>query len=361
MGEYQNNDHFLGACDLPKRRMWTEVVMDFWAAKFPVQRGGPIWWFVKRFCLLFVIWFFGLLASAYDGVLTGYLLNLQFHVMFFVTGMVVLYATGGLRSFLEWLPEWASPILRLDESEFKQFLEKGERWATSFLPPSLWTVAMMLLYLSSSQETIVQSLTARSVVEFGLGLFSYLLQGTGIWIIISIWLVVFRVSRQPLDLQLSPQTSKTFRPLAMPSLYGAASFFLIIFLIPFFQPLTSILELTVFGLFILFGALAFLVPFYNIHLVLVRLKKDELLSISEETSKLIRELNETLLEQPARDSGDRIRTIAARLLALHIREKRVEEAQEWPVDISFFSALGGLILMASGRLIMTLVERIFLS
>lgn len=341
--------------------MWIEAVMDFWVAKFPLRTAGPLWWLFKGFCLFFVIWLFGLMAYAYDGMLTNYLHNLQFHVMFFVTCMIILYGTRGFRSFLEWLPEWASPILKLDESEFEQFFHKGERWATSFFPPLLWMIAIMVLYLSGSQGTVIQGLTARSVWDFGFYIFYYLLTGTGIWIIMSLWLLIFRVSRQPLDLQLSPQTSKTFRPLAMPSLYGAASFFLIIFLIPFFYPLTSILELTVFGLFILFGALAFLVPFYNIHLVLVRLKKDELLGISEETSKLIRELNETLLEQPARDSGDRIRTIAARLLALHIREKRVEEAQEWPVDISFFSALGGLILMASGRLIMALVERIFLS
>lgn len=334
--------------------MWIEIITDFWVEKFPIQKSGLFWWFLKIFCFLFVVWFSGILAYAFDGILIRYVYNLELHASFFGNGIIIFYGTRGFRSFLEWLPKWARPILKLDKAEFKKFFEKGERWASSFFPVFLFALAMTLINFYASPQTIVEGLTAHSAWNLAFIFFLYLLVGTGIWIIVSLWLIIFWVSRQPLNLQLSPQASKTFRPLAIPSLYAAVCFFLAISIVPFFYPPTSITDLVIYGLFIMFGALAFLIPFYNIHLVLIRLKKHEQLKIDEETNELMRELNEAL----AKHQNKNITTITARLLALQIREKSVTKAEEWPVNIRYFSALSGIALMALGRLIVELVMRI---
>lgn len=327
--------------------------MDSWEERFPIQKSGFFWWFVRVFCFLFVIWFSGLLAYAFDGVIIRYMSNLQLHASFFGNGIIILYGTRGFRSFLEWLPEWARPVLKLNRAEFRKFFEKGERWTSSFFPVFISALAMTSINLYASPQ--IEGLTVHSTWNFAFIFFLYLLVGTGIWIIVSLWLIIFRVSRQPLNLELSPETSRTFRPLAIPSLYGAICFFLAISIVSFFYPPTSFTGLVIYSLFILFGALAFLIPFYNIHLVLTRIKKRELQKVGEETSKLIRELNEALVEH---QNSEKMTTITARLLALQIREKSAKEAEEWPVNISYFSALSGIALMAFGRLIVELVMRI---
>ena len=329
--------------------------MDFWVEKFPIHKSGLFWWFVRIFCFLFVIWSSGLLAHAFDGMLTSFVSNLPLHAAFFGNGIIILYGTKGIRSFLEWLPKWARPILKLDKAEFNKFLEKGERWVSSFFPIFLFALAITSINFFAMSQAVVEGLTLHSAWNLAFSFFFYLIIGTGVWIILSLWLIIFRVSRQPLNLQLSPQPSKTFRPLAIPSLYAAICFFLAISIGPFFYPPTSIADFAIYGLFIMFGASAFLIPFYNIHLVLIRLKKHELQNIDEETNVLMKELNEALTEH--RNSKN-ITTITARLLALQIKEKNVTKAEEWPVNTSYFSILSGTILMALGRIIVELFSRI---
>ena len=96
--------------------------------------------------------------------------------------------------------------------------------------------------------------------------------------------------------------------------------------------------------FILFGVVAFLLPFYNIHRALVKLKKRELEEIEEETDKLIQELTETSPKHPAGHSKDHIIEITSSLVSLHIRERSVAEADEWPIDITVLSILAGIVL-----------------
>lgn len=97
---------------------------------------------------------------------------------------------------------------------------------------------------------------------------------------------------------------------------------------------------------ILFGVIAFLLPFYNIHRALVKLKRRELEAIEEESNKLIGELTETLAHAyPAGNSKDNISLINSRLNILHIRERSVTEADEWPIDVTVLSLLAGIVLM----------------
>lgn len=340
---------------MSRYRIWVEVITDFWMERFPIRKSGSFWWFVKMLCFLLVIWFSGFLAFAFDGVAIRYLSNLSLHAQFFGTGILVLWGTRSFRSFLEWLPKWARPVLKLGDVEFEDLFKKVERSVCSFFPIFLIALAMIFLNLYISSQTFFDYLTVHSAWNFAFICFFFLLGGTGMWIIVSLWLSIFWLSRQPLNLRLSFDTSKTFRPLAIPSLYAALCFFVAISIVPFFYPPTSFSEVTIYGLFILFGALAFFIPFYNIHSVLVQLKKQELQRIDKETNELIRELEDASTKKP---TSDNVTTIVARLLALQIKEKIVRKAEEWPVNISFFSALWGIALMAFVRVIVELVTRI---
>jgi hypothetical protein len=104
----------------------------------------------------------------------------------------------------------------------------------------------------------------------------------------------------------------------------------------------------------LFGVLTFLGPFYSIHLALIRLKECELQKLEKKQGELVENLDVALAE----DRDDNILGITARLVALQVREKDITEAEEWPVNLTYLSALSGLALMTGGRLIVELVTRI---
>jgi len=340
--------------------MWTEVIINLWLEKFPIGDISWFWWFVRRLTFLFIIWLLGLFIFALDGMFILYVSNFGNYAVLFGIGIMAFIGTDGLHSFLEWLPKWARPILKLENKEFEEFFQRGERWAFSFFP-CLILAMMFFLFVSTEQfyvfeQTIAQGFRAYFAWNFAFTFFVWLLVGTGIWIVISQWLLIFRLSRQPLSLQLSSTTSKTFRPLALQTLYGAACVFLGTSIFAFISPPASSLDLVRFLFFVVFGALAFLSPFYNIHSVLLRLKKQELQKIEKEANKLIKDLKD-LIERPTQNSRDEIPIITARLLALHITEKSVREAEDWPVDISFFSTLVALVLTP---LLIELAMRIFL-
>lgn len=87
------------------------------------------------------------------------------------------------------------------------------------------------------------------------------------------------------------------------------------------------------------------------------MKKQELSKISEESEKLLQQLDEILAKQPAKQASDQTLTIMARLFSLQIKEKHVKAAQEWPIDISFLSKLVvlGLIPIISRIAIMLII------
>lgn len=88
-------------------------------------------------------------------------------------------------------------------------------------------------------------------------------------------------------------------------------------------------------LFIAIGVVGILFPFYNIHMALLKMKKQELSKISEESERLLQQLDEALAKQVS----DQTITVMARLFSLQIKERHVKAAQEWPIDMSFLSKL----------------------
>jgi len=96
------------------------------------------------------------------------------------------------------------------------------------------------------------------------------------------------------------------------------------------------------------GVLAFLLPFYNVHRVLVKLKKRESQEIEEEFNKLIQDLTQTASKNYTGHSEEHITQTMRSLVnlqVLQIRERRTKEADEWPIDITILSILTGIVLI----------------
>jgi hypothetical protein len=97
------------------------------------------------------------------------------------------------------------------------------------------------------------------------------------------------------------------------------------------------------GLMILLflGVLAFLLPFYHVHRVLVKLKEEELREIEEEHDGIIHDLSAKSMQSSDREV---INSIVS-LEVLHIRERRAKDADDWPIDTTILSAVAGLVLI----------------
>lgn len=113
-------------------------------------------------------------------------------------------------------------------------------------------------------------------------------------------------------------------------------------------------------IFIGIGVVSVLFPFYNIHRVLLSLKRQELNEINVEYEGIRSRLDE-VLEHP---EGEEARLIAAmgHLLSLQMKERNVREAPEWPIDIGFVSRLFSLVLIpAIVRISVEFIKRFFSS
>jgi len=105
-------------------------------------------------------------------------------------------------------------------------------------------------------------------MEFAFLFFLNLLTATGVWIGVSIWLTIFLISKQPLQVKPSPSTIEEFRGLTMLALWFSLFYFLAIsigIVIPLArQPAMSLLNIFFSPLlaFIAIGVVVVVSPFY---------------------------------------------------------------------------------------------------
>lgn len=364
---------------MPRKMVWIERILSFWESRvFPSRKFKAILhmgalgevelaFILARISFSIVIWLTGLLVYAFDGLLFLYLSDLQTYGMLLGMAPLVFWGAGALYYWLRWFFSFVRPILALSEMEFENFRDRIERFANSFLPCLLLALVFFFFLTDVFDEfqlMCVSGLKLHALWHFGYSFFSWLLIATGVWTVISIWLPIFSLSRQPLNLELSPKAFKVFRALGLASLGYSLFYFLGVSIAVFFpppgtRPAVAPLKITVaiYCLFALIGVIGAVLPFYNFHKVMVGLKKQELQKIEEAEKVLLQELDDVLTKPKTRIRRDDIGLITARLTGLQIRERRVREAEDWPVDISFFSTLAAIVLVP---LIIELVTRIFL-
>jgi len=239
------------------------------------------------------------------------------------------------------------PMLKMDNQRFQKFSEKVKRYCYSFLPCLVIAICFGTLSggLNQFQQALAEGFTLHLVWNLAVNFLGWLLGATAIWMLGSIWITIFLISRQPLNVTLSPATTIRFRELSMFSLLFSLFYFIGVSIgnIPFLVNVAalSLFEILIspYLIFIAIGIAGVLFPFYNIHMTLQKMKKQELSRISEESEQLLQQLDGILAKQPANQTSDQTLIIMARLFSLQVKEKHVAVAQEWPIDISFLSKL----------------------
>jgi len=330
---------------LPKKMIWTEKLF----TRLPIDRKKIKEQMLVRLFFLFVVWLTGLAAYALDGQAAQYVSNVQVFP-WFGTGLIILMGTFMIQESLGDTVLSVRPLLNMDDSKFKKLLGRIEWYSYGFLPYLLLT--LVIVVLSGNIVTLV----SRTLFEGFHGIwtvcfmfFSSLLTATGIWICVSIWLTTYLISRQPIQVELSPETMKKFRGLAVLALQFAAFYFLAVSLgvvLPLSQtPIRSFTDVIMSPIlpFTVIGLVGVLLPFYNIHTALLSLKKQELSKIQSEFERLEITLDE-ILTKPTDQLSDQTTDITYRIFRLQIKERRIKAAQEWPIDITFISKLLGLVL-----------------
>jgi len=315
---------------------------------------------VRSLCFSSIFWLSWFLIYLIDGLtgsatLTG-LVSLLAYVS--ALGFLIFAASGWFHNKWNWYFKWSHEILKLSETEFSKFHDRMERFNNSFFPCLIITLVLFITSVIPGLFVMLPlfGLTTFFIwlifVNFALALF----YGTGLWIVISMWITFYVTFRHPLNLKLSPKTNEEFRPLAIWSLKVLLLSFVSIALFAIVwrsgQVFVETWGFTQFMVTLTFmmtlGVLAFLLPFYNVHRVLVKLKKLELQEIEEESNKLMQNLTLTTSKNHAFHSEEHAKQTMRNMVslqALQIRERKAKEADEWPIDTTILSILAGIVLI----------------
>lgn len=345
--------------------IWTELLFSY----FPINR--EMFWqqMLARLFLLVLVWLTGFIAYTADGLTMQYVSNMQVYSTLFGSSFIILFGSYMMQTHLHEIILSFRPLIRLDESLFRKFVEKLERYSFSFIPCLL--IGFVIIGFSSNLpaelQTFSQGFQPHAIWNLLFTIFTNLLSGTGTWFVVSIWLTIFLISRQPLDVELSPIAVKEFRGLTVLTLYFSSFYFLTISIGIIIDlagsPAMSLTEIILSPAvaFIAIGVISVLFPFYNIHRTLLGLKNQELQRIEGEFERLRRQLDEVLEKQLDQQFSNRTIAIMGRIFSLQMKERSVNAAPEWSIDISFLSRFLGLVFMpAIIRILVEIFNRFYL-
>ncbi len=302
-----------------------------------------------RLLLLFGVWLTGLAAYAIDGQTVQYISNVLLIPGVFGAGLIILLGTFMIQEYLGDTILSVRPLLNMDDFEFKKLVWRIEWYSYSFIPYLLLT--LVIVVLTGNIGTMISGILFHGIHGIWTAFFMFfsnLLTATGIWICVSIWLTTYLISRQSIQVELSPETMKKFRGLAVLGLLFAAFYFLAVsfgVVLPLSQtPIHSLRDVIMSPIlpFTVVGLVGALIPFYNIHRAILLLKKRELSKIQSEFEHLEVKLDGILKKPEDQLSGQTAGAISLQIFSLQVKERRVRAAQEWPIDIGFISKLMGL-------------------
>jgi len=335
---------------LPKKMLWTELLFSY----FPID--AKVLWqqMLARLCFLFAIWLSGLLVYSLDGLIINYALNVNVYLAIFGTSFMILFGSYMVQHKLNTAVQDFRPMLKLENAKFQTFSKRLERFSYSIYPCLLIAIALGAStgVLNQFQQALAEGFKLHIAWNLLFNSFGLFLTATAVWMFASIWITIFLISRQPLNVKLSSETIIGFRELSVLALWFSLFYFIGVTIsnLTFFTSaqalsLTEIL-LSPYLFFIAIGIFCILFPFYNIHVILLRMKKHELSKILVESQQLLKELDENLAKQSTKQNVEpNISIIHFRLFSLQIKEKHVKAAQEWPIDLSFLSKLLAMVLI----------------
>ena len=329
---------------------WIESLFSY----FPIKREAVWSQMVARLGFLFGIWVLGLLAYSWDGLMADYLSELHIHVPYLSTSFLVLLGSYFVQRELRRMIHRFRPMLKLDDQEFQKCSSNLNRCIFSFIPCLVIAVVLAVFtgVLSQFLQAFTEGVQLYIIWNLFFNSFGDLLTATAIWMFASIWLTIFVLSRQPLDITLSSETLAGFRELSVLALWFSGFYFIGVSIanITYFTGAQSFSLSEIFVspylFFIVLGVTGILLPFYNIHLVLVKMKERELARLTNESTRLVQQLDDALNHPQSSAQLDKhIARIHYRLVSLQIKEQQAQLAREWPIDLDFVSKLLTLLLI----------------
>jgi hypothetical protein len=345
--------------DLPKKMLWPEKLFSF----LPIDKKKLGQQMLARFLLLFLIWLIGLVSYSFHGLQTTFLSNQYIYQNLLGTSFLILFGSWWVQKSLDEIVPKSRQMLNLNEAQFLKLSEKITRYSFSIIPSILITLVFFLFsdsFLGQLQNLATGWHQSYIIWDFFVGGFTSFLVGTAYWMFASIWLTIFLISRQPLNIELSSTTHLKFRNLTVLALVFSIFYFIAISLNLFTSPLSIALLFSPLTLYYAIGIIGILLPFYNIHLTLLKLKKQHLIKIEEELESLSQQMDTLVEGQISEKSRDQIIAMIARLSSLQIKERRIKTAYEWPINVGFLSKIAGLVLLPIlGRLFIEIFIRYF--
>ena len=350
---------------MPKRTLWTERL--FQLIPIGKERGSfaSFLWvrLIRSLCLTFVAFLIsvpawllmGSTTHAYDALpLTGLL-------YIFAMIFLVFVVSGWFHNKWDWFFDWSNHILKLSEVEFGKFRDRREKFVKSSFACLIVTLIIYVIsmptflpFMNKQVGPLVLRPAVLLVYLAFTNFFIFLLSATLLWIIVSMWITFYVTLRQPLKIRLSPHTNEEFRPLAIWSLKVLFVTFVLITIVVIFTSLGVIVQIGGFSQYLVtlmflatLGVLAFLLPFYHVHRVLAKVKKQELHEIEEEHDRIIQDLTSTTSTQSSDTEAHIMRLVNSivSLEVLHLRERRAKDADDWPIGTTILSAVAGLVLI----------------
>jgi hypothetical protein len=334
---------------LPRRMLWTERIFQL----FPIgKEHGSFASFltlrlIRSLCFAFIFVLIGVLGWMFSGITTHAYdeLGITAPLYFLAVTFLVFVVSGWFHNKWSWFFNWSSHILKLSETEFGKFRDRMEKFTSSFYACLIIALIVFVIGVIPAMSLVNQGIGSAvlrpAVLVVWLAstnFFICLLTGTLLWMIVSMWITFYVTLRQPLKLKLSHRTDEEFRPLAIWSLKVLFVSFVLVTIVVVFKNLGV---LVVPGGFVGYagtltflltlGVLAFLLPFYHVHRVLLKLKKQELLEIEEEHDKIIQDLPGTTSMQEASDKEAHMMHLIHSIISLevlHMRERRAKDADD---------------------------------
>ncbi len=251
------------------------------------------------------------------------------------------------------------PYLKISDEAFRALVHRLD-----FLVCNRWIVfisaALLTGYFELSNATLTplqlfrnQLLAGRlptsdAIWGTGQSYLNWLILSTGIWLVVSIWLGIYLVSRRPVSFTPA-RFSNEFRNLAMLNLKTTGFYFLglaIPSLLIYsessskrFDPLS----LAFFYALIIPGVIGFFAPHFNIHRTLRKTKLNELERIDREMARDAAKLHDLELNK-SEDLQEYVK-LSSRLIALSANERRIAEADDWPLDHGMITTFAAFVII----------------
>lgn len=323
---------------------WTEWLF----SRLPGYTKGVRSQVLIRLLFLLAIWAIGLLVFLPYGNALQYLFSYQIFMPYFGIGMIVLMGAYALQPELKKSLASFRPQLDLDETRYERLSRQLESYCFSPIPILLITFAMYFFISGGSGIFQDPSMSVEVLLGYILVFIVDLWTGTGIWLVTSIWITIFLISRQPLKVDLSQDMIARFRRLTTLALWCSVFYFIALtigLVIPASQNPSIFLGVLFYPLlaFILLGVAGIMLPFYNIHNALLTIKRKELNNIEAEFRTLQEEFSASYKSAGA--GTENTIQLMLKFFSLQLRERQVRLAQEWPIDVSFLSKLLLLVLI----------------